>query len=113
MYRPPGGESWCDVALRVRSVRQDLQLHYAGERLLIVAHQVVVLCFRYALEDLTEQQLLDIDRAGDVADCSITSFKAVKNLGRERLMLRKYNFVAPLEEAAKPVTDTPGPADVK
>jgi probable phosphoglycerate mutase len=112
-YRPPGGESWCDVALRLRSVLQDLQLSYAGERLLIVAHQVVVLCLRYLLERLDEQRLLDIDRAGDVANCSITTFRATAGPRRVQLELRDYNFVAPLEEAGATVTATPDPAALK
>jgi len=111
-YRPPGGESWCDVALRLRSVQQDLTLHYAGERVLIVAHQVVVLCFRYLFEHLDEQRLLEIDRAGDVANCSITSFRGSAGLGAG-LELREYDFVAPLEEAGEQVTATPDPADAK
>lgn len=109
-YRPPGGESWCDVVLRLRSVLQDLQLCYAGERVLIVAHQVVVLCFRYLFEGLDEERLLAIDRAGDVANCSITSYRAGLALGRPRLELEKYDFVAPLEEAGEPVTAEPAAA---
>ena len=109
-YRPPGGESWCDVALRLRSVAQDLQLSYAGERVLIVAHQVVVLCFRYLFERLDERSLLDIDRAGDVANCSITSYRASAALGRAQFELLEYDFVAPLEEAGEPVTAEPAAA---
>ena len=112
-YRPPGGESWCDVALRLRGVLQDLQLSYAGERVLIVAHQVVVLCLRYVIESLGERRLLEIDSAGDVANCSITSFKSVTAAGRARLELVEYDFVAPLEEAGEPVTAAPDPAAIK
>lgn len=112
-YRPPGGESWCDVALRLRSVLSDLQLQYAGERVLLVAHQVVVLCFRYLLEGLDEQRLLAIDRAGDVANCSITTFKSSSELGRPRHELLDYNYVAPLEDAGETVTAVPDPAASK
>jgi broad specificity phosphatase PhoE len=49
-HRPPGGESWCDVILRLRSALDTLALHYSGRRVLIVGHQVVVLCLRYLLE---------------------------------------------------------------
>ncbi len=112
-YRPPGGESWCDVALRVRSLLQDLQLGYTGERVLVIAHQVVVLCFRYLLEALDERRLLDIDRAGDVANCSITSFRESAAAGRARLELLAYNFLAPLEEAGELVTAAPDPAAIK
>src|ERR687883_430783 len=45
-HRPPGGESWCDVILRLRSALDTVALHYGGARVLVVAHQVVVLCTR-------------------------------------------------------------------
>lgn len=111
-YRPPGGESWCDVLLRLRSLLDHVELRYAGERVLIVAHQVIVLCFRYLLEELDEAQILAIDREKDVANCSLTSFEAkIGANGREQLQLQTYNFVAPLEAAGEPVTrgpDAPG-----
>ena len=44
-HRPPGGESWCDEILRLRSALHMLSLHYRARRVLIVGHQVVVLCF--------------------------------------------------------------------
>jgi 2,3-bisphosphoglycerate-dependent phosphoglycerate mutase len=109
-YRPPGGESWCDVILRLRSVLHHIQLRHSGERVLIVAHQVVVLCFRYLLEDLDEARLLEIDRAGDIANCSITHFELATCDGRRLMTLRNYNLVAALEEGRAPVTDQPDPA---
>ena len=42
-HRPPGGESWADVALRLRSLLDTIGRQYAGERLLVVTHQVVIL----------------------------------------------------------------------
>jgi len=108
-YRPPSGESWCDVIHRLRSVLGELQHTYAGERVAIVAHQVVVLCFRYLFEQLTEAQILAIDREGDVANCSITAYGYDPNAigGRGGLVLQRYNFVAPLEAAGAPVTAKP------
>ena len=53
-HRPPGGESWADVILRLRSMLNTINLHYCDKRVLIVCHQVVVLCFRYILEELDE-----------------------------------------------------------
>src|SRR3954465_3205333 len=49
-HRPPGGESWADVALRLRSLIDSIGREYAGERLLVVSHQVVISVFRYLLE---------------------------------------------------------------
>ena len=34
-FRPPAGESWCDVILRLRSVLDTISLHYDGKRVLI------------------------------------------------------------------------------
>jgi 2,3-bisphosphoglycerate-dependent phosphoglycerate mutase len=107
-YRPPSGESWCDVILRLRSVLDDLQLQYRGERVLIVAHQVIVLCFRYLLEKLDEKRILDIDTEKDVANCGVTAYAFTRDAaGRGQLALTTYNFVSPLEEAGTPVTQAP------
>ncbi len=74
-HRPPGGESWCDVILRLRSVLDTISLHYAGRRVLIVAHEVVVMCLRYLIENMDEAQILAIDREGDVANCGVTEYE--------------------------------------
>jgi broad specificity phosphatase PhoE len=74
-YRPPGGESWADVALRVRSLLAAEGLRHHGERLLLVAHQAVIMVFRYVLEELTEQELLDVDRRERIANTSVTRYE--------------------------------------
>ena len=107
-HRPPGGESWCDVILRLRSVIDTITRDYRRERVLIVSHQVVVNCFRYLLERMTEEQILTLDREQDVANCSITSYEFDSRLGRRgKLALRLFNFVAPLEEAGEEITTKP------
>lgn len=106
-FRPPGGESWCDVILRLRSIVDTLTRDYQQERVLIVAHQVIVNCFRYLLERLDEAQILMIDRAADVPNCAVTSYEFDTTLGRGKLALRLVNFIAPLREAGTPVTAEP------
>jgi len=107
-HRPPGGESWCDVILRLRSVVETISRDYHGERVLIVCHQVIVLCMRYLLERMTEEQILAIDREGDVANCGVTAYEYDPTVGQNgSLVLRAYNFVAPLEEEGAPVTTEP------
>ncbi|MDB4960117.1 MAG: phosphoglycerate mutase [Myxococcales bacterium] len=107
-YRPPGGESWCDVILRLRSFVDSVQLQFRHERVLVVGHQVIVLCFRYLLERMTESQILAIDREKDVANCSVTSYVLRTDAaGRPSLDLSAYNFVAPLEAADTKVTKEP------
>ncbi|MCF3470374.1 histidine phosphatase family protein [Stenotrophomonas maltophilia] len=101
-FRPPGGESWCDVILRLRGVVSDLQRSHADARVMIVAHQVIVNCMRYLLEGLDEQAILDIDREGDVPNCGVTEYQA--NDGE--LALVRTNFVPP-ELAGESTTIAP------
>jgi probable phosphoglycerate mutase len=107
-HRPPGGESWCDVILRLRSATEMISREYCGQRVLIVCHSVVVLCMRYILEHLTETELLTIDNKAEIANCSVTSYEHDETLGpRGNLRLKRFNFVAPLEEAGASVTSKP------
>jgi broad specificity phosphatase PhoE len=100
-YRPPGGESWADVALRVRSVMATEALRHDGERLLLVSHQAVVMVFRYVLEELDEQHLLEIDRHEQVANTSVTRYRAAG----ESWSLQAFNSVEHLADT--PVTEEP------
>ena len=107
-HRPPAGESWCDVILRLRSAIDTIGLHHAGRRVLISSHQVVVLCVRYLLERMDEAQILAIDAEGDVANCGVTEYAFAPGEGKDGgLVLQRYNFVAPLQEAGAPVTSEP------
>jgi len=107
-HRPPCGESWCDVILRLRSALDTISLHYGGRRVLLVGHQVVVLCLRYLLEDLDEQSILEIDRQADVANCGVTEYRFDAGLGANGgLKLQRYNFTAPLDREGAPVTAEP------
>jgi broad specificity phosphatase PhoE len=107
-HRPPGGESWCDVIFRLRSLLDTVSLHYGGRRVMIVAHQVVVLCLRYIIENLTEEEILAIDRLGDVGNCAVTEYRFDPAAGKDGgLVLAEYNVTAPLTEDATPVTAEP------
>jgi len=95
-YRPPGGESYPDVALRVHSFLGTLARDYREQSVLVVCHSVVVLTFRRLLERLTEQSLLAIDRdpEKDVCNCSITWYAYdSKASQRGHLVLREFNGV--------------------
>jgi broad specificity phosphatase PhoE len=73
-YRPPGGESWADMALRLRSFLADLDLDRAHEAGcgLVVCHDAVILVLRYILEELTEKQVLDIAAGQSLGNGSVT-----------------------------------------
>ncbi|MBN8614098.1 MAG: histidine phosphatase family protein [Deltaproteobacteria bacterium] len=106
-YRPPGGESWCDVILRLRSLLDHIQLRFRDERVLLVSHQAVVLCFRYLLEEMSESQLMTIDGERELANCSLTTYVAQQDHETHRLVLTGYNDVGHLEEEGAPVTVAP------
>lgn len=108
-HRPPGGESWCDVILRLRSVLDTISLHYAERRVMIVCHQVVVLCLRYILERLDESQILKIDAEARVANCSVTEYRFDPTASQSRggLVLVRYNDALALTEEGEASTDAP------
>jgi broad specificity phosphatase PhoE len=54
-FRLPGGESLCDVQLRLRSLLDTIVREHRKERVLIISHQAIVNCFRYLLDRLGEQ----------------------------------------------------------
>jgi broad specificity phosphatase PhoE len=107
-FRPPGGESWCDVILRLRSTIDTIIREYRRERVLIVSHQVILNCFRYLLERMDEQQILSIDSVDDVPNCGVNSYEFDSTLGRHgKLVPRLINFVLPLQDAGAQVTREP------
>ncbi len=106
-HRAPGGESWADVILRLRSALNTINLLYADRRIVIVCHQVVVLCMRYILEELDEAGILAIDKAAEVLNCGICAYdfdRGDDELCVPRLVL--WNHGAPLDEG-EPQTAEP------
>jgi broad specificity phosphatase PhoE len=101
-FRPPGGESWCDVILRLRSVMEMATREHGGQRVLVVAHQVIVNCMRYLVECMDEAQILAIDKLADVPNCGVTSYEY--DPATDGLVPDLVNFIAPLRQAGAPVT---------
>lgn len=110
-YRPPNGESGADVAFRVRAALDAVAREHAGERVLVVCHQIVILCARYVLDRLDEEGLGELWRRYDLANCSVTTYRPGTT---GRLALDRYNFTVPLVDEDTPVTNEPahstGPA---
>ena len=100
-YRPPGGESWTDVVLRVRSLLIDIRAEHADRRVWVFTHQAVIMAFRYVLESLTEQELLRIDGDAPLANCSRTIYR---RSGSGALELVAYGVVDHLEPSGAQVT---------
>jgi broad specificity phosphatase PhoE len=70
-YRAPGGESWADVALRVRSVLVDIERQHTT-RVLIVTHDAVVMLIRYVCEQLDEAAVLELARTNPIGNTALT-----------------------------------------
>jgi 2,3-bisphosphoglycerate-dependent phosphoglycerate mutase len=105
-HRPPGGESWADVVLRLRSVIDTITREYIGERLMVVTHQVVVMMFRYLFEQMREQEVLEIDRKHRVANCALTVYEFDPDEGRHGgMVLRRFNDVEPITSAGAEITE--------
>jgi broad specificity phosphatase PhoE len=88
-HRPPGGESWADVALRLRSVFTDIEDRHRDRRVLLVAHEALVYLTRYIVEDLGVEELLASGRR-PLANAGLTQWV------RENGGLRLAGFDQPL-----------------
>jgi broad specificity phosphatase PhoE len=88
-HRPPDGESWADVALRLRSMLLTLRIDYPGERVIVFTHDLVVMLFRYLLEDLDEKSVLALGRETRIVNGGLTMYQA----GGAGLRLRQFNQV--------------------
>lgn len=102
-YRPPGGESWADVGLRVRAVLADLERQDRAERVLLTCHDAVVLVFRYVCEQLDEAEVLGIGRDAGVRNASVTRLVADGDGWR----LAEYNAHGHLAQEGAAVTEEP------
>lgn len=101
-HRPPGGENWCDVIQRLRGLMDRVSLHHAGQHVMIIAHEVVVFCLRYIVENMDEAGIMAIDAQGDVANCALTEYRF--DPGTQSLLLARFNDPTPLSDAGAPLT---------
>jgi broad specificity phosphatase PhoE len=56
-FCPPGGESRCDVVLRVRALVEELRRAQDGARVLLVTHQIVINALGYLLSARADDPL--------------------------------------------------------
>jgi 2,3-bisphosphoglycerate-dependent phosphoglycerate mutase len=88
-YRPPGGETFGDIAERLTSFLSDLNRNHAGERVAVVAHDAVVLTMRAVIEQLDWDAVTAIAASGPIRNASITRFDGASG----QLVLDGYNTV--------------------
>ena len=99
-YRPPGGESWADVALRLRAVLGDLRRDHRDRRVLLVAHEAVAYILRYLVEGLTLTHLVELSGGSGLDNGSLTAWARSDGA----LKLVRCNDVGHLVDQGAPVT---------
>jgi broad specificity phosphatase PhoE len=98
--RPPGGESWTDVLLRLRALLRELTQDHPDGRILLFAHEATVLLIRYLVEGLDEEQLMAVAHSVSIANCSISSWRRAHGV----LVPEAFNHVQHLHRDDAPVT---------
>jgi broad specificity phosphatase PhoE len=102
-YRPPGGESWADVALRLRSWLGDRSRQPANGAELVVTHDAIILLLRYVLLGLAESELIEIATHGTVGNASVTWLH--RGPEDERWDVREYGTDEHLDRLGVPPTE--------
>lgn len=107
-HRPPGGESWADVSLRLRSFLRDA-LPWPAASPVVVAHDAVVTLLTALLTGMQEEQILEFAAANPVLNASVT------RLDRHSSGWRLVSFadVGHLRREGADVTVHPGSPDLE
>ncbi|GAA3658546.1 histidine phosphatase family protein [Nonomuraea antimicrobica] len=91
-YRPPGGESLTDVVARLRGFLGDLRERAAGRRVLVVAHDSVVLGLRHVIAGGPDDEPSAVLRFAPVLNASVSWWRG----GGAGFELVHFNDVAHL-----------------
>ncbi len=108
-YRPPGGESWADMALRVRSLLLDLERPEVPPRVLVVCHDAMILVFRYVCEGMLETDLLTCASSGSIRNASVTRLRRAD--AQQWWVADAVNADDHLQALGVPITEHPGDRD--
>ena len=104
-HRPAGGESWADVALRLRTWVADLDRPSVPERLVVVSHDVVIALLRYVCEGLDEEQVLELARVTPLRNASLSRLALAAD---GTWTVKEYDEVSHLRDAGLEVTEHQG-----
>ena len=99
-YRPPGGESWADVLLRLRSLLREIRADHPDGRVVLFAHEATVFLVRYLAEGLGEAELMEIAHRTTIANCAVSSWRRADG----RLEPELFNHVEHLRREDTPPT---------
>jgi probable phosphoglycerate mutase len=74
-HRPPGGESWADICLRLRGFYADVARDLPEERVLVVAHDAVIHLTRVVVEGLDEEEAVRISDETPYGNAALTAYE--------------------------------------
>lgn len=93
-HRPPGGESFGDVEIRIQSFLDTLARDHAGEAVLAVTHGTWLLLFERILKGFPTAEAGRRNRASALfATCSVTTLTCTHASGAPRLFLESENVI--------------------
>lgn len=107
-HRPPGGESWADVSLRLRSFLSDA-LPAPAASALVVAHDAVVTLLTALLTGMQEEEILEFAAAHPVLNASVTRLERAG----EGWRVASFADVRHLQREGADVTVHPGTPDLE
>ena len=85
-FRPPGGENYPDMILRAHNFLGMLKRDYPNKNIIVVAHSALLMCFRYLLEKLDEDLLLEKQRSEKIWNASVIVYRQQVINGKSRLV---------------------------
>ncbi|MEJ2228191.1 MAG: histidine phosphatase family protein [Alphaproteobacteria bacterium] len=88
--RPPGGESFADIAQRVYLFLQELFRRREGDTIFLVTHGGTMRCFRYVIEEWTHEHM---DTAELSRNCAVTAYQYNEDQSKRGLVLEMDNSV--------------------
>ncbi|MEW9549315.1 histidine phosphatase family protein [Nonomuraea sp. NPDC050783] len=91
-FRPPGGESLADVVVRLRAFVRHLERRADGRRVLIVAHDSVVLGLRHVIAGAPDAELAAVLEFAPVLNASVSVWRT----GEGAFELVRFNDVGHL-----------------
>jgi broad specificity phosphatase PhoE len=89
--KPPGGESLCDVAQRIRSLLQSLKDNKKGKRVWIFTHGGTIRAFRFVLERWDYDRALSWPPGESPKNCGITIYDYDQKTRKPQLV--EYNTI--------------------
>lgn len=92
-YRPPGGENWADVEMRVHSFFGTVARDCAGLRVLTIVHGHWLILARKLIEHFSIEEAEYEYRDRIVGNASVTVYRGVTRKGQSRLVLDTCNHI--------------------